>query len=73
MRSVLVVLRLVIGLSMVAFGTLLLGGNLNLLWEGFPTGLVMIGFVVVFIYIGCRMLPSSDNVRSLINRGKGKR
>jgi hypothetical protein len=72
MQSFLVVLRLVVGLLMIAFGTLLVGSNLNLLWEGFPLGLVMLGFVFVFIYIGCRILPSSDSVRGLIKRRMGK-
>jgi hypothetical protein len=70
MRSSLIVLRLVVGLLMIAFGTLLVGGNLNLLSEGFPLGLVMLGFVFVFIYIGCRLLPTSESVLSLFGRNQ---
>jgi hypothetical protein len=69
MQSILIVVRLVIGLSMVAVGTLLAGANLNLLWEGF-TGVIMLAFLVVFIYIGCRILPSNDSLRKLISRRK---
>ena len=58
MRFLIDLLRLVLGLSIFVSGVFLAGANLNLFWEGFPNGLILMGFLLVFCYIGVGLVPS---------------
>jgi hypothetical protein len=73
MRTVGTTLRLVIGLLMIAIGTLLVGANLNLLEDFFQGGWIMMAFLVIFIYIGVSLLPKDENVRKLFSKRKAHR